>query len=412
MSAGRLILLESNTTGSGRLLCAASPRFGLRPVVFARDPSRYPYLAEDDIETRQVDTTDRRAVRQAVAEFPDGIAGVTSSSEYFVAAAAELAGELGLPHPDPAAVSTCRDKAAQRRLLQTHAVPGPAFAVATDADQAAELATALGLPVVLKPASGSGSVGVRLCHRADQVAEGARTALAGGLAGIPAQRAVLVERYLDGPEFSVETFDGQVVGITTKHLGPPPYFVETGHDFPASLPAAARVAVVETALRALAALGLGWGPAHLELRLTSTGPAVIEVNPRLAGGMIPDLVRSATGVDMVAAAIAKAAGLPVRLEPTRAAGSAIRFLVASDSGRFLAAEGMDRAAACPQVSVVALTREPGGMLTVEHSFRDRVGYLIAGGRDGADAAAAADRALACVRLRIESVHQPVLLAGR
>lgn len=426
MSVDWLILLESNTTGSGRLFCAAACRLGLRPVVFARDPSRYSYLAEHRIQTWQLDTGDRLAVRKAAAELAGGprgvgqptggvgaraapggagavnrIAGVTSSSEYFVAAAAELAAELGLPHPNPDAITACRDKAVQRRLLLAHGVAGPAFATATNPAQAVERAGLLGLPVVLKPASGSGSVGVRLCHRPAEVAEGARAALAGELAGIPPQRAVLVERYLDGPEFSVETFDIQVVGITAKHVGASPYFIEIGHDFPARAPAGAQAALADTAVRALAALGLGWGPAHVELRLTPTGPAVIEVNPRLAGGMIADLVRSATGIDLITATVANVAGLPVRLEPSRAAGSAIRFLVAEHSGRFVAAAGLDRAAACPQVSEVVLTRRPGSVLNLEHSFRDRMGYLIAVGRDSEDAAAAADRALDCVRLRIE-----------
>jgi biotin carboxylase len=407
-----LLLLESNTTGSGRLFCAAARRLGLRPVVFARDPGRYPYLAEDGIATRQLDTTDPIAVRRAAAELADRLAGVTSSSEYFVAAAAELAAELRLPHPDAAAITACRNKAAQRRMLRANGLAGPEFATATEPGQAAEVAVGLGLPVVVKPVSGSGSVGVRLCYRPAEVIEAARAVLAADLAsaGIPAQREVLLERYLDGPEFSVETFGDRVVGITAKHLGAPPYFVETGHEFPARLPIGDENELVVTTLAALAALGLGWGPAHLELRLTAHGPAVIEVNPRLAGGMIPDLVRLATGVDLIAATVANAAGRPVQLTPTRTQAAAIRFLVAGSSGTFVAASGLDRAAASPRVAEVALTRRPGTELTLEHSFRDRIGYLISTGRDSAAAAAAAERALGCIRLHIEPVRQPALVA--
>ncbi|MBV9823614.1 MAG: ATP-grasp domain-containing protein [Actinobacteria bacterium] len=411
MTGGWLVLLESNTTGSGRRFCAAARRFGLRPVVFARDPDRYPYLAEDRIEVRRLDTGDRQAVHGAVTELPGGVAGVTSSSEYFVAAAAELAAELDRPHPDPGAVAACRDKGIQRRLLHDGGLAGPAFAVATDPGQAADRARELGMPVVLKPASGSGSVGVRLCSGADEVTEAAEAVLA-GLAGIPAQRAVLVEQYLDGPEFSVETFGTRVVGITAKHVGAAPYFVETGHDFPAALPAATGAALAEAAVRAVVAVGLGWGPAHVELRLTAAGPAVVEVNPRLAGGMIPDLVRAATGVDLVAATVAAVAGLPVELEPDRDAGAAIRFLVAQRSGRLAGVAGLDRAAACPQVTDAVFTGRAGRLLTIEHSFRDRLGYLIATGRDGRDAGSAADRALAFVRLLIDEVRQPVLLDRR
>jgi len=407
-----LLLLESNTTGSGRLFCTAARRLGLQPVVFTRDPGRYPYLAEDGIATRQLDTGDPVAIRQAAAELPSRIAGVTSSSEYFVAAAAELAGELGLPHPDAVAITACRDKAAQRRRLRANGLAGPEFAAATDAQQAADRAAELGLPVVVKPVSGSGSVGVRLCHSRDEVIEAAGSVLAADLAnsGIPAQQAVLVERYLDGPEFSVETFGRRVVGITAKHVSAPPYFVETGHDFPARLPVGDQNELVVTALAALDALGLGWGPAHVELRLTAAGAAVIEVNPRLAGGMIPDLVRLATGVDLITATVANAAGRRPELTPSRSEAAAIRFLVAESSGTFVAARGLDRAAGCAQVVEAVLTRRPGSELRVEHSFRDRVGYLISVGRDGQAAAAAAERALDCIRLQVEPARQPALVA--
>ena len=101
-----LVLVESNTTGSGRLFCSSARHLGLRPVVLARDPARYPYLAADAIEHRATDTTSTPAVLAAchgLAEVAP-IACVTSSSEYFIATAAEAARALGLPHPAPDAV--------------------------------------------------------------------------------------------------------------------------------------------------------------------------------------------------------------------------------------------------------------------------------------------------------------------
>ncbi|GAA3348503.1 hypothetical protein GCM10020358_67200 [Amorphoplanes nipponensis] len=151
----------------------------------------------------------------------------------------------------------------------------------------------LGPPVVVKPVTGSGSAGVRLCADAGEVAEWAARLLGGD--GGPTG-PILVETAVRGPEFSVETFDGVVRAVVGKRLGPEPWFVEIGHDVPAPVPAAVRAELGETTRRALAALGLGWGAAHTELRLSAAGPVVIEVNPRLAGGMIPAAVRAATGL--------------------------------------------------------------------------------------------------------------------
>lgn len=391
-----LVLVESNTTGTGRLFCRAAADAGLRPVLLARDPDRYPYVRADGVASRVVDTASLPAVLAACAELSP--AGVTSSSEYFVGTAAEAARALGLPHPDPDAVRACRDKPTQRARLAAAGRPGPAFAAAGSPTAAATAAARIGFPVVVKPVSGSGSIGVRRCADAAAVTAAAGAILAGTAGtGLPAQAAVLVESYLDGAEFSVETFDDRVVGVTGKHLGPEPAFVETGHDFPVADPGGALGAAAVAALRAL---GLGWGAAHTELRLTAAGPVVVEVNPRLAGGLIPRLVQEATGIDLIALLVARAAGGRPVPAPTRSQSASIRFLVATAAGRLGGVHGLAAARAVPGVVEVGTTAPVGQEVLVRGSFQDRLGYVLAAGPDpagpgpaGPDPAAAAAAAL-------------------
>lgn len=397
-----LVLVESNTTGTGRLFCRAAVRAGLRPVLLARDPARYPYVRADGVASQVVDTGDPAAVLAACAELD--VAGVTSSSEYFVAAAGEAARALGLPHPDPEAIRACRDKARQRARLAAAGLPGPAFAAARSPQDAVSAAAAVGYPVVVKPVSGSGSIGVRRCTEESAVAAAAGSILAGTAGtGLPEQRTVLVEAYLAGPEFSVETFDDRVVGVTAKHLGPEPRFVETGHDFPAPLDPAPAAALGEAAVAALRALGLGWGAAHVELRLTAAGPRVVEVNPRLAGGMIPRMVQEATGVDLIELLVARAAGLRPVPAPTRAGAASIRFLLAPGAGRLVGVRGQEEARRVPGVVEVGVTAEPGQEVLLRGSFQDRLGYVLAAGSGGGAAARAADAGLALLAADLASL---------
>ncbi|HEX8304819.1 MAG TPA: ATP-grasp domain-containing protein [Jatrophihabitans sp.] len=402
MTGAWFVLVESNTTGSGRLFCGAARDLGLRPVVLARDPHRYPYIAADGIESRVLDTGSLDAVVAACAELPGPVSAVTSSSEYYIATASEAARALGLPHADPAAVRACRDKASQRRILQAAGVGCPDFAVAGSCDEAVAAAARMRFPVVVKPTAGSGSVGVRRCDDAGQVGAAARTVLESDPAalGLPPQSAVLIERYLDGAEFSVETLDDRVIGVTGKHLGAEPYFVEIGHDFPARLASDRRRELGEAALAALRALGLGWGPAHTELRWSSEGIRVIEVNPRLAGGMIPRIVEVATGVDLIRQTVARAAGLTLPPGPARSGGAAIRFLLPRQAGRLAEVSGLADAGRQPGVVEVVLTAELGQQLSVRNSFQDRFGYLISEGEDEEIAAERADHALALIEARI------------
>jgi S-sulfo-L-cysteine synthase (3-phospho-L-serine-dependent) len=243
--------------------------------------------------------------------------------------------------------------------------------------------------------TGSGSVGVRLCATAAEVFAAAAAVLGHdeSVRSLPRQDAVLVEAYADGREYSVELLHGTPVGVTRKHLGPEPYFVETGHDFPAPLAAAARGQLERTAVAALAALGLSWGAAHVELRLTPAGPVLIEVNPRLAGGMIPQLISEALGIDVIAQLVAAAAGRPGPARPGRNAAAAIRFLVTDEPGRLVKVSGELAARAVDGVVDVQLTRPPGTDVGPPRSFSDRLGYVIATAATVSAAAQAAEAGL-------------------
>ena len=418
--AGRpvLALVESNTTGTGRQFAASARTRGLRPVLLSSDPDRYPWVTEDRVEVVRADTTDASSIADvARAVAGTTLAGIVTSSEYFVAVTARAAGRLGLPGADPGALERCRDKRRQRLALEGAGVPVPAWAACASPQAATEAAEAIGFPVVVKPADGTGSRGVRLCCGPAEVLSHSAGLLAAGHdeRGRPTVPAVLVEEYVAGPEVSLETFGRQVVGLVAKHLGALPSFVECGHDFPAgpsdliaasssSAPGAAAERLGACALAAVDALGLGFGPAHTELRLGSRGPVVIEVNPRLAGGHIPTLVRLATGLDLVGATV-DASCSSVGFESARPlpepgpGHASIRFLVVSRPGRVRGTAGVAAAAAVPGVVDVAITARSGQRVGGTGSFLDRVGHVITAATTASAARTAADAAL--TRLRVD-----------
>jgi argininosuccinate lyase len=153
----------------------------------------------------------------------------------------------------------------------------------------------------------------------------------------------------------------------------------------------------ETALRALAALNLGWGPAHIELRLTEDGPKIIEVNPRLAGGFIPELVRLASGVDLITATVKQVIGQKPSLTPQENQFASIRFIIAERDGKLAAINGLPEARRVPGVIRVE-TYNGAGHTHLRGDFRDRLGHVIALGETNEAARVAAETAHAEVAL--------------
>jgi biotin carboxylase len=394
-----LLFIESNTSGTGRLFVHTARELGYAPVLITAKPEKYAYLAEPGApETLVVPRIDEDALEGLIRERFDGgagVAGITSSSEYFIATAAALAARLGLPGPDATSVRAARDKSHQRRVTAAAGVASPAFRVAASAAEAVAAARETGFPVVVKPVDGSGSVGVRACADAGEVeAHAAPLFAAGG-----AETRLLVESFVHGEEFSVEVFSGRVIGITRKHLGSPPFFVEAGHDYPAAVSPGVERTLTDAVVLATERLGLGWGPLHWEMRIAADGRAVpMEVNPRLAGGFIPELVRHAQGIDLIRDTLRLVVGEAPEPVPARRRHASIRFLFAPAAGRLEAVEGIDDVRSREDVVDVALYRPVGAELTIEGDFRDRIGHVIACADGSAAACAAADEARAALRV--------------
>ena len=338
----------------------------------------------------------------------DEIAGICSSSEYFVETAAELARACQLPGPDPLAIRRCRNKWEQRKQLQRWGLGMPAFVRVQSMDEVHGALRTMAMPVVLKPVVGTGSVGVRLCRNHQEVEKHAVVLLARNAneRGISVVPEILVEEYIDAPEFSAETFGRAVVGITRKHVSPAPFFVETGHDFPVRFETVVLEQLNDFALQCLDALQLGWGPAHIEFRFDGQRIVVMEVNPRLAGGFIPKMIRLATGIDVIQATLALATGSLPDLTFIASGNASIRFLCIQRAGCIAAVSGLDEAARSPNVVEVELYKRNGDCVAVEHDFRDRIGHVISFAPFESAAADAAEKARNAIGIHIEDVVAP------
>jgi hypothetical protein len=123
-----------------------------------------------------------------------------------------------------------------------------------------------------------------------------------------------------------------VLAITRKVLGAEPWFEETGHCVDGADPLLADPRVRQVAAEAVRAIGYTTGVLHIELRMTSGGPAVIEINGRQAGDLIPHLVKLATGISLPRIAVQLATGGAPDLTATRCAAAAVAFDYPHTSG--------------------------------------------------------------------------------
>src|SRR5207245_9663909 len=100
------------------------------------------------------------------------------------------------------------------------------------------------------------------------------------------------------------------------------------------------------------------------------------------------------GIDTSGNRVANAAGRVTTLQPTGSRSASIRFLVATTGGCLAEIDGIELARRLPGVAEIGVLCQAGQQVVLRHSFRDRLGYVIAVAESGSVGARLAGQAVA------------------
>lgn len=379
-----ILFIESNTTGTGMLALRKTAAWGYTPIFYTNDPDRYIELNEINCIVYRCDTNNIQKLREAIENTIDQtqIRGITTTSEFYLEQVAELASYYALPGNPVHTVQQARNKAATRQALHLAGIHQPLYKIAENIKQLQSAVEYIGLPCIIKPVDDSGSNDVLLCDTWEMVQTQAEKIwkVTTNMRGQQKSSQLLVEQYMHAPEYSVESLTWQgktnILGITQKSLTGLPFFVESGHVFPAPLYAEQSEHIQQTVLLALQAIDFQSGAAHTEVKLTETGCAIIEINGRLAGGMIPELIRLSTGVDLLEQQIYCALDGPTIKEITANGVAEIRFIMADFAGQVRQIDGVEKALQMPGIHRVQINAKLDQYVQSPQNAYHRLGYAI------------------------------------
>ena len=339
-----------------------------------------------------VSTLDQEEVlKQARIYKPDVV--ITSTSDGPVRTAAYVNEKLGKQPDLSYEDSLCATiKSYMRERLKECHVPIPQYFVVSNEKEFQNAVQALQGDMIVKPADNAGSRGVVLIKKDS---ESGKTQPEDTLAVYEYSKSnsrngvVMVEEFMEGEEVSVEsmTVNGEttVVTITDKLTTPPPYFVELGHAEPSRHPAKLQEQIREITKQAVAAIRLQNGPSHTEVKLTKDGPKIVELAARLGGDFITSrLVPMSTGVDMVGNSVILATGGQVELAKKWDKGAAIRF-ISGERGTIKQITVPKEVYGFPGIEEIVLYNKAGDTSNGTKSSNDRLGHVIATGKDAKEA---------------------------
>lgn len=359
---------------------------------------------------------DREGLVRAAVEVAarHAVIGAFSYDDALLSPTAQIVEALGLPGPTVDAVENCRDKHRSREALRAAGLPQPRSAPVATLEDATAAAEAFGYPVVLKPKGRGASVGVVRVDGPHDLPDGYGVAERSSRGTNPAyDGGVLVEEMLRGPEISVDgvVSDGDYVPLFLAHkrVGLEPYFEELGHVVDPNDPLLGDGDLLDLLTRTHRALGLRHAITHTEVKLDSG--AIVEVNGRLGGDLIPYLGQLATGIDPGAVAADVAVGVRPTIEPRPVETLGIRFAYPPRDCRVLEVS-VPAPGSVPGLRQAAAMAPDGATLRLPpRAFANRYAYVICSAEDPETCDRRLDRALEAVRLSFEELSEEPAPAG-
>ena len=308
----------------------------------------------------------------------DGILTFTDSG---VITTAYVQHYLGLPQIGPLeSVEILQNKARFRRFLADNGFKVPRAKGYASLEDAINDAGCFKWPIMVKPVDSAGSKGVSKIEKLEQLKEAVDFAL-----NFSISKEFIIEEFIekdgcssdsdcfsvDGRfkfiSFSAQRFDENSMGIYTP----------AAYSWPATMTSQAQKELSEELQRLISLLGMKTTIYNIETRVGADGnPYIMEVTPRGGGNRLAEMLRYATGVDMITAAARAAVGdLVAGVEQKPLVGHWAEIIVHADK-----TGALDNIEILPMVEPFVREKDfwfkKGDVVKEFQSARDAIGTLV------------------------------------
>ncbi len=280
-------------------------------------------------------TTDKDAIlKVAMEEKVDGV--LAYASDPAAPTAAYIAEKLGLPGNPYKSVEILCNKDLFREYLAANGFCTPVAKGYGNTVEALNDITEgyFKLPVIVKPVDSSGSKGVSRIDKVDEAADKLKYAMS-----YSRGKRIIIEEYVEKFGYQIAgdglSIDGNLVfrcfandHFNQECINP---FVPISASFPYNMPEDVQDKIHDEIQRLLTCLDMKTSTYNFDMRIDKDyNVYLMEVAPRDGGNYIPDVIKYATGVDLVKCSVQAAMGERIELpEKTKTEGYWAYFAVHS-----------------------------------------------------------------------------------
>lgn len=347
-------------------------------------------------------TSEEEMLRVAREENIDGV--IHPCSEVSMNVMGRINDELHLSGISKEQAIRATNKHLMREAFEVSGAPSPKSRCFTDVEVAwGTFCTDFTGDCILKPSRNSGSRGI--AKIASEITMEEFVHLFEISKNESRDKQVMLEQFIDGPEFSVEiiVWNGKVnvLTVTDKKTSEAPHFVELGHNQPSTFPPETVEEIKTAAIAGVKALGVNNCACHAEVKVQDGQAFIMEIGARMGGDFISTvLTRLSTGVNMIDAAVNCALGIEPDLTPkVEPQGVCIRYFCPKP-GRLVSISNIE-VLDNPHVYEWEIYHRIGDIIPEVTSSNCRSGHVIVTEKDAISAIEYAESMLNAVKMETE-----------
>ena len=356
----------------------AAHRLGIYVITCDYLPDNIAHKYSD--EYHNVSIVDKEAVLELARKLQiDGI--MSFAVDPGVVTAAYVQEQMELPGNPYESVCILQNKDRFRNFLTQHGFNVPkAKGFASMEDALAEKYW-FPWPVIVKPTDSAGSKGVTRVNRLEDLEPALKVAFDHSISG-----RVIVEEFIEKQGCSSDTdcfsVDGQLkfVSFSAQRFdedAPNPY-TPSAYSWPSTFTPAQEEELTLEIQRLLTLLGMRTSIYNIETRVGTNGkPYIMEVSPRGGGNRLAEMLRYATGVDLITNAVRAAVGEEVvDVKQKSYNGAWAEVVLHSDKNGKFQELSVDASTVNAKVVETDLWVQPGDQVHAFKGANDAIGTLV------------------------------------
>ncbi|MFE8699258.1 ATP-grasp domain-containing protein [Cytobacillus sp. FJAT-54145] len=390
-----IVFIGVNKSGSSRDAIKAAEKMGYFTVVFTNRDRQIEQREEypDVHEMIFIDTENLSIMRDEIKKLQiqgKEIKTIVSFINSYIHTASLLCDEFCQSIGTPDAIFKMEDKVETRNALEGQPY-NPKFFIVNPNDSYSLMYEKLNFPVMVKSPKSTGSKDALFAENPHRLQDQMKK-----LTEKYPEESIIIEEYIDGDQYLVEAIihNSKVytAAIIEQEITQGKRFIVTGYGVLASVPEEIQTGVEGVLNSIVSELGLKNGSLHLELRHSKNGWKLIEVNPRISGGAMNQMIHAAFGYNVVEETLKLYLGETPILKPKRKNFVFTQYMIISKKGILERVTGRNRARRSPGVIDVYIKPRKGTRLIPPLSMGHRYAYVMAAGHSLEEAKANAKNA--------------------